>query len=1352
MRLFHIDCNTRNTGWTRQERFIGSKFIVIALLLALLSGASMAEDGLKLPESIAVIGPQAFMGTRAERAVLPEGIERIESLAFADSALKRVNLPRSLSYIASNAFDNCAGLVAEVWEDSYAESWCRQNNVEFTYSGGRWTGMAATELGEPSVTDDACVRLTWAGNGKAVYYAVLEKIDSLELLVVVVKGTTATLTNVTEGTHTYIVRPCTSSTAAGMLGSASNAVTITVSGEQFAGAPLLATASEVSPGKVELSWTGGAASYDVLELFENGSRTVMATTSGTIATLVNVPRGTHTYAVRGKYSGGKAALSDSRPVYVAGTLQSIELDPGAVELSYGESAGLCATLTPAGVLDVELAWSSSDEGVATVSGGVVTACGEGTATITATSGGVSGSCTVHVSDMNLTVDGLVIEHGVVTAYTGDSVNVVIPSGVHTIGAKAFQYKQIESIVIPEGVRTIGARAFDYCNKLGSLTLPNTVTTIGEYAFTSCNALPAIVIPDSVTTLGKGAFNACVGATSITIPESITSIPASAFRLCYNVPSIIIPDSVTVIGNSAFSLCSGLTSIAIPSGVTSIGMDAFNGCSALKSVSIPDTVTSIGLEAFKGCESLTSIDIPDGVTKIDGNAFDGCKALETIRLPEGLGVVSSSLFLDCKALKSVNLPDGATEIQTYVFDGCINLETVNIPGNVKKIGDCAFYNCRKLSTIALPGSVTSIGTNAFRYCDGLAYIVIPDSVTSIDGPMCGDCDGITFAIIGSGVKKLPWRAFASCDNLSAVVIGEGVTEIGEEVFDSCYRLASVLISGDVTKIDKSAFERNVLLYGEPGSYVQQFAADNGLVFLPASEWPGIEEAGKMPISIKASWDTNVMHPGEARPVAVTAYPADQAAARPYRYDSSSPNVAAWDEGRQRLVAKNVGVATITVTSFNGRTDEFSVTVLPEGWSEADWRASLARIDDEYNWMVFFNAFLNGGGKSPKGVNISGIDLGNMTGSMLQRAYAEVLGYSAGTLESDWTKSIVVFHNILEQLSPRKGESVFYASADLLRDLLEKCEIGKDLADDVIEVLATAGYVGEVGVDNFDIARLNQLFDDTMELDNLEVIHNLMVAKTASSVAVGLLKTAELYSRFKDVGMADVEPYIIMLRRSGEDALVLAANELEKFVTGTDDEKLLRLLSYNGFLPATEALLKEFIRELGERATAVVIASLPATMAAAGPAAISIACGTKIGVSVNSLLLNIDDIQEAAFNAQYAINFSNRLLPAFQEAYAAFKDDPMNPVKFNDFALSYITFRELLGEAYDAYAELPRAVDGAAWTHSVLNLNQLLAQVDYTGAVDSAAGFAALARSYMDYDLGMYADALFPGLAISSSLAH
>ena len=80
------------------------------------------------------------------------------------------------------------------------------------------------------------------------------------------------------------------------------------------------------------------------------------------------------------------------PVNVSG----ITLDKNAMELEVGFKGGLKASYEPVNATDVTTTWTTSDPTVATVVNGVVTAVGEGTATITATCGSVSATCEVTV--------------------------------------------------------------------------------------------------------------------------------------------------------------------------------------------------------------------------------------------------------------------------------------------------------------------------------------------------------------------------------------------------------------------------------------------------------------------------------------------------------------------------------------------------------------------------------------------------------------------------------------------------------------------------------------------------------------------------------------------------------------------------------------------------------------------------------------------------------------------------------------------------------------------------------------------------------------------------------------------
>lgn len=81
-------------------------------------------------------------------------------------------------------------------------------------------------------------------------------------------------------------------------------------------------------------------------------------------------------------------------------VESIALDKTNLELAAGRTETLTATVAPANATNKAVSWSSSDETIATVENGVVTAVAEGTATITAASEenpAITATCEVSVT-------------------------------------------------------------------------------------------------------------------------------------------------------------------------------------------------------------------------------------------------------------------------------------------------------------------------------------------------------------------------------------------------------------------------------------------------------------------------------------------------------------------------------------------------------------------------------------------------------------------------------------------------------------------------------------------------------------------------------------------------------------------------------------------------------------------------------------------------------------------------------------------------------------------------------------------------------------------------------------------
>lgn len=122
-------------------------------------------------------------------------------------------------------------------------------------------------------------------------------------------------------------------------------------------------------------------------------------------------------AIMAYYTAAKA--------YTTVDVASVTLDQSTLTLTAGgDAATLTAIVSPDDATDKTVTWSSDNEAVATVVDGVVTPVAKGTATITATAGGKSDTCTVTVKQLySITITGpysnatLVMEY-----YEGDTWN------------------------------------------------------------------------------------------------------------------------------------------------------------------------------------------------------------------------------------------------------------------------------------------------------------------------------------------------------------------------------------------------------------------------------------------------------------------------------------------------------------------------------------------------------------------------------------------------------------------------------------------------------------------------------------------------------------------------------------------------------------------------------------------------------------------------------------------------------------------------------------------------------------------------------------------------------------------
>ena len=465
----------------------------------------------------------------------------------------------------------------------------------------------------------------------------------------------------------------------------------------------------------------------------------------------------------------------------------------------------------------------------------------------------------------------------------------LPDGVEIIGNKAFlNCSSLTSIIIPDSVPSIGYQAFQNCSSLTSITLSDGVKVIASSAFSNCSSLTSITIPDGVKAIGSSAFSNCSSLTSIIIPNGVTSIGSSTFSSCNGLTSISIPESVTSIGSSAFWRCSNLLSITIPDSVTSIGSSAFYNCPARRYATIGSDASIalskagytftpageekyelkyeynnnslVGLEIITADEDIVALEIPDGVTSITDYAFHGCSSLASITIPDGMTSIGSGAFYDCSSLTSITIPDGVTSINDYAFYDCSSLTSISIPDSVTSIGDWAFFDCKSLTSITIPDSVTSISNSAFSSSLARMYATLGSDASialskagysftpigeekyaliylytnnELSGLRILDVDKDIVAFeIPDGVTNIGNYAFCECSSLTSITIPDGMTSIGDGAFYDCSSLTSITIPSNVISIGEFAFQNcdDLTIYGEAGSYAEQYANDNNIPFV------------------------------------------------------------------------------------------------------------------------------------------------------------------------------------------------------------------------------------------------------------------------------------------------------------------------------------------------------------------------------------------------------------------------------------------------------------------------------------------------------------------------------------------
>lgn len=257
-------------------------------------------------------------------------------------------------------------------------------------------------------------------------------------------------------------------------------------------------------------------------------------------------------------------------------VMAVNVTPATLNMTMGGTATLKATVIPGTATDKTVSWSVSPTGIVNVNGGNVEAVSVGECVITATAGGVSGTCAVSVQAAAIPATEITLDKNALELTEGDTV---------TLTATVTPVSSTDNVVwsvSPAGFATVTGGVVKAL-KAGNCTI---TATAGSKSATCAVTVKAKIIAVQSVTLNKNALTLAVGKnetlTATVLPANSTdrtvvwSVSPSGFAtVAGGVVKATAAGSCTVTATCGGKSASCAVTVEAASGAQTLTIDTAN---------------------------------------------------------------------------------------------------------------------------------------------------------------------------------------------------------------------------------------------------------------------------------------------------------------------------------------------------------------------------------------------------------------------------------------------------------------------------------------------------------------------------------------------------------------------------------------------------------------------------------------------------------------------------------------------------------------------------------------------------------------------------------------------------------